>query len=399
MAQTVPPQAEVLATRPPSPRPFSTSPAQTEAIQATVPSPTPTTPASGLPRFPPGRFGLKSNENDVYDSEDYVDMRLRSRQPASEALHIEPPPALPASEEAIRAELQPPPVPGPPLPPKPVLEPVVPEGHRLIDTEYGSYVVPKYEEWDAEAQQRCRATFELRFDILNQTWNGHGIRFVAPKPEETLTNIHVRYKQSVRYVMARSGVTMWKLILVGCWAAFEAVCCRMGLKASGYTESQLRVYEIYNSQLVELGEISGFGEDWPAWLKLLVISVVNAVIFIAANSLINGAGGASTSLMKLVSQFIMGSNPMVNVSEEDGVPRPADNPLGGLKMGGFDLGGMFSMLTGAMGGNRGGGGASRPGPAPSNPGPGAAATGPGPARARRTRGPPSFRTSSAALNT
>lgn len=170
-----------------------------------------------------------------------------------------------------------------------------------------------------------------------------------PTADETITNIHVRYKESIKYLMIRSGATFWKYILMAGWFAFELVCCKIGLKASGYLESQLKIYDIYHSQLIEMGELSGFGEGWPAWLKILVISMLNGVVFISINTFVNGAGGAGTPLMKLVSQFILGNNPMISTDNEHGIPAPSDvNPLAGMNLGGLDLSKLGNLNLGSI---------------------------------------------------
>lgn len=353
------------APAPPAPAPFVTAPAPALSFPSPTPAPPvfATAPAPRKNKFPPGRFGTTGHRDDIIAPSDegaFVDLRLQDREPSSaydvaasvvegdtDGLGINR--AKPLNYDDVKkADANAPTVPGA-IP--------VPEGHVQIDTSYGSFIVPKYEEMSEEEQQRHRATFELRFQILNETWNSRGISFKAPQPTETVTNIHVRYKQSVKYIMVRSGVDMWKWILIAMWAGVELMCCKMGLKASGYLQSQVQMYEIYNAQLIEMGELTGFGEGWPAWLKILVISLVNALIFIFVNSCINGGGGASTPLMKLMAQFISGSNPMVT-TDSDGNVKPADvNPLAGLKIGGLDIGGLFSAFTGGLGG-----GAAKPPP-------------------------------------
>jgi hypothetical protein len=229
--------------------------------------------------------------------------------------------------------------------PKDVQE--VPEGHILIKTSLGHYIIPDYDKMTPDEQLIQRNTFVTRFQILNDAWNKHDIRFDPPREGEPLSAIHIRYKQSVRYVMARSGATIWKLILLVGWFSFEFIACKFGYKASGYTESQVAIYDIYQTQMVELGEIGGFGQDWPAWAKVLVISCVNAAIFVLINTLINNGGGASTPLMKMISNFILGHNTAVDTkSNEHGVPTPVEaNEMPSI--GGINLG---SVLGGGGGG-------------------------------------------------
>lgn len=215
---------------------------------------------------------------------------------------------------------------------------VIPEGHILVKTDYGMYVVPKYDQMPVEEQRTHWNTFDLRFQLLNQSWGHYGMKFERPQPGETLTNVHVRYKQTVKYIMARSGADMYKLILLLCWLAIEVVCCKMKLCASGYTQSQLRMYEIYHTSLIEMGETSGFGEGWAPWVKILVISLVNGVAFVLISTFLGQGNPVITDgIMTLLSQFIMGNNATVTTNNELGVPQPTE-------------GGVVGALAGMMGG-------------------------------------------------
>ena len=239
------------------------------------------------------------------------------------------------------------------------LERAIPENHVEIKTSYGSYIVPLYDIMSVEEKQRHRDTFQLKFNILNDSWNRLGMSFELPNRGETLTNIHVRYKQAVKFVMTRSGLDLYKIVLVCGWMAVELICCKIGLKASGYAKSQLAIYDIYHAQLVELGEIGGFGEGWPPWLKILIISAVNIGVLVLANTVIEGSGANSGEFMKLISNLILGRSDTMATTTDDndmGVPQPA-NPLaalmggGGNFMQGMDLTSMITSVGTMMSAN------------------------------------------------
>lgn len=332
------------------------------------PAPTPTNVdySSFLPSV---RRQHQYGETNPKENEDYIDLRHQARASRSSEVVDETPVQTP---EPIKNETLEPPTSNIDMltdePEKPKEEPV-PEGHMRIDTDYGSFIVPKYDDMSDDEKQRHYNTFDIRIKILNETWAKQGISVEPPRPGESLTNLHVRYKQAVKYIMIRSGVTMWKYILIACWGGFEYLACKAGLKASGYLKSQMKIYDIYHSQLIEMGEMTGFSEGWPAWIKILVLSCVNAVIFIAVNSLINDAKGADTEVMKLMSSFILGNTPTVSTDNEHGVPQPNDvsSAFKGVEVGGFDLGSLGnldigSMIGGVLGGFtnniQGGGGAT-----------------------------------------
>ena len=160
-----------------------------------------------------------------------------------------------------------------------------------------------------------------------------------PTTEETLPNISIRYKQSIRYIMARSGADLYKLLLVIAWLTVEIVCVRFGFKASGYTLMQLQLYDIYHTMLIEMGESQGFGEGWAPWIRILIISSVSAVAFILLSTVIGNGGGQSQMITRLIAQFITGNISNVTTdNNEHGVPQPSDglNSLAGA-LGGINL--------------------------------------------------------------
>ena len=235
----------------------------------------------------------------------------------------------------------------------PLKENEVPDDHVLIKTSYGYYIVPKYDEMPLDQQQIHRETFVAKFRILNDHWKGMGITFDLPKPEESLSAIHVRYKQAVKYVNARSGASISRIFLILGWLAFEVIAINLNIPAAGYTKFQISMYDLYQTQMVELGEIGGFGQDWHPITKVMVMSSISAALFIAVAYFFgNGNNPLTVEIMRMAGQFIMGQNVRTDTNRM-GVPAPMDPPstaaLGGL--GG--LGGIGDMLGNMMGGNGG----------------------------------------------
>ena len=227
----------------------------------------------------------------------------------------------------------------------------IPDDHVFIETTYGSYIVPKYDEMNEADQAMHRGTFALRLQLLNSAWSKYGLKFDDVGPDETLTNIHIRYKQSVRYINARSGADFYKLFLVLGWLAVELLCVKIGLKASGYTKSQLRLYDLYHNYMIEMGETGGFGEGWAPWVKILVISMINIAVFVLLNTILGENNDKSDQIMILMSKFITGeSSPTTTDGNDLGVPEPAGG-LGGMDLGSI-IGNLGGMFTGQMQGQR-----------------------------------------------
>lgn len=240
----------------------------------------------------------------------------------------------------------------------------IPDDHMLVSTEYGEFIVRRYDDLPPEEQVKHWNTYEILFDKLNNDWNKYKLYFRPPTEGESLTNVAIRYRQASMYVSARSGAVFYKIILYFCWLAVEGALCKFGFKASGYSDSQLELYELYEDSLVKMGEISGFGEGWSPVTKILVISVINIVIFVIS-AYMTGSGQKARSMMKMVGKFLVGGeNPMVNTDNEYGAPEPVDpssvmgDTFGGIGEamgmggGGFDFTKMFSgmatMFTGNM---------------------------------------------------
>jgi len=270
----------------------------------------------------------------------------------------------------------------------------VPKDHIFVETEYGSYIIPDYDRMTPELQQRHRDTLTLQFQILNNSWRHYGLSFAMPSPEETTPNLAVRYRQSVRYIMARSGSDIYKLLLVVVWITVEIMCVRIGLKASGYTLLQLKLYDIYQIMLIEMGEAQGFGEGWAPWIRITVLSCVSAVVFILLSTLVGNGVGQSEALTRLLAQFITGNVSNVTTeNNEHGVPQPTSelgslgSMLGGLNLNNVDVSSLLATLGTAFTSNMQRGGIPTSA-APSGPS-GAAGTGPSGAagRRRQRRGP------------
>lgn len=232
----------------------------------------------------------------------------------------------------------------------------VPKDHEFVETEYGSYIIPRYDLMTPEELQMRRQTLTLQFQMLNDNWRHYGLAFAMPTEDETVRNIALRYKMSVRYIMARSGAEIYKLLLVFAWITIEIICVKIGLKASGYTAMQLRMYDTYQTILVEMGEAQGFGEGWSPWVRIMIISGVTAVIFVLMNALIGNGAGQSEILARLLAQFISGNVSNVTTDNEHEVPQPdptmggLGNALGGINLGNIDIATVLATLTTAMSG-------------------------------------------------
>ena len=230
---------------------------------------------------------------------------------------------------------------------------LIPKGHTLIETACGSFVVPLYDDMTQEEQQRHRSTFKTRFKSLNVEWGGkHGLDEIEiPTADETLTNIHVRYEQTIRYIKQKNGCNFPKLFMMFCWGAVEVLAGKMGIDAKDYFESQLQMSDIYESKMIQMGQMGGFGEDWPAWIQLVVLSGVNLIMLCLFNKFLKSKGDIidRDTVLRGVSNFISGKNSTLKEGA-DGIPRASSDPISNAL--GMNLGGMnvTNIATAAISG-------------------------------------------------
>jgi hypothetical protein len=140
------------------------------------------------------------------------------------------------------------------------------------------------------------------------------------------------------------------------------------LNMSGYTMSQLRIMNRYDTLLAELGEkwLVSSGSDWPVEARLLMMATFNAVIFIAVRYLCSwmGVDGLAETIQNFVDSMLNGpgqnnnnltyggypgQNPMSNTGAP---PRPPTPVIGKTESGaGNPLDGIASAFSGLFGGN------------------------------------------------
>lgn len=120
---------------------------------------------------------------------------------------------------------------------------------------------------------------------------------------------------------------------------------------------QLRMLSCYHDILRQMGDPGGIslGSSWPAWVKLLIVIVVQTVVFILVFKMTKGNAEAAAGVQDLIaSTKIMGGKKTEGDIEAEGAAVQAGgimDVLGGLFGGGG--GGIANVLGGLL--NRGGG--------------------------------------------
>ena len=245
--------------------------------------------------------------------------------------------------------------------------------------------VPDYSKMSPELQAQHRANFVTRFGILREAWPHYNI----PNIPETmaLEEIHAQYDIYVRHIRINQDVDQYKVYMVIMWLIIELTCTKIGLNAGGYTISQMSSMSKYERLLIELGETKyqetggvGTGQNsWSPEVRLLFMSMVNALTFIIVKTLSSYIGeGIANSIVDALSSYLSGSPPQpgqtlfggptdnamaAGAAQPSVQPMPdMSNPLGGLDIASL-IGNLGSMFIG-RGGNTSSAPAANPDPIP-----------------------------------
>jgi hypothetical protein len=202
----------------------------------------------------------------------------------------------------------------------------IPPGSKVVCTAYGTFIVPDTSHMTRTELSRERESYTTKFRQLNSDWQHTGIEFRLPSKDEDVGNIAVRYKEAEKFLLTKTGTDFWFIALCAGWSLIEYGCKRMGINADGYVVSQIKMYKMYQSQLTKMGETSGFGQDWPPWVQVLVTAAANALLLIILGLIAPGARDYSTQIMGSISGMITGANTEVEMSAE-GTPKPSGGGL------------------------------------------------------------------------
>ena len=217
---------------------------------------------------------------------------------------------------------------------------------------------PDYSKLTLDQQVYMRSEFKVKFGILRSSYPQWGIQ--DPDDRMTLDQVHDIYEYYIRQIIISKETGQYKVYLLIFFMFVEVVGVKLlKLNMSGYTMSQLKIMNRYDSLLAELGEkwLISSGSDWPVEARLLMMATFNAVIFIAVRYLCGwmGVEGLADNIQNVVDNMLNGPSATAfsapGMPERPPTPTPAmaasqstGNPLDGLA-------GAFSGLFG--GGNNG----------------------------------------------
>ena len=230
---------------------------------------------------------------------------------------------------------------------------------------YG-YGQPDYSRLTPEQQNYLKAQFKVKFSILRANYPQWGI--IEIHDSFTLEQINELYTYYIRQIMVSKETGNYKVYLVIFFMIIEVIGVKiLKLNMSGYTMSQLRRMNQYDSLLTELGEkwLVGGGSNWPVEARLLVTAATNAVIFLGVKYLCGwmGIDGLADTIQNFFDSMINGpensSNPVLPSSAPSGMNLPKNTTVSSgeeQQQTTNPLDAISGVIGNLFGGNKSGGG-------------------------------------------
>ena len=189
----------------------------------------------------------------------------------------------------------------------------------------GVRVRPNYSLMSPEQQTEMHTQFRVKFGILRSS--NTDLVVVDPPENATLDQKHDMYEAYIKQIIIKMNCTQWKVYLVISFLVVEVFVIKvLGLNASGYTKSQLRIINRYDQMLAELGEkyyVSGVS-SYPVEVRLAGLALMNAVVFIGVKYLAGYLGeGMAETIQDGIDNLLMGGISSTNIARDQyGIPIP-----------------------------------------------------------------------------
>jgi hypothetical protein len=212
--------------------------------------------------------------------------------------------------------------------------------------------IPTYSEMSETDQGRIREDFRIKFGILRSSFNH--LNIPLPTEQESLETIHAKYDQYIRHIHVSGSVDQYKIYLIILFLGIELFCTKiLNLDMGGFTINQLSSMNRYERLLIELGErnYNSGSSSWPVEIRILVIALVNAIIFLIVKTFAGFLGPDVANMIQNIITNILSGNSQPKV-KEDGTIDPSVTSGNGGGLGGLDLGSLLGSLGGFLGNNK-----------------------------------------------
>ena len=233
-----------------------------------------------------------------------------------------------------------------------------------MTTAYGTFRIKDYRLVSKQERDIALQSYFRKFEQLQRDWSHVAdVQITAPHDGEDVTTVALRYAETEKSLLSRTGSDFWFLCLCGLWGMIQYFFTKMGFKLDGYIQNQIRTSSMYRSLLNKAGgEVTSFGEDWSPWTSVLVTSLVSGAVIVVLNKLDLGVDAAMVT--KEIATAICGNSSPVEMSAE-GTPMPQQGGLAATVTNAMEtmtgggegvMGGMMTGMMGMLGGMFGGGG-------------------------------------------
>lgn len=215
---------------------------------------------------------------------------------------------------------------------------------------------PDYSKLTPDQQVYMRSEFRVKFGILRSSYPQWNV--IEPSDALTIDQIHDIYEYYIRQILVSKETGQYKVYLVLFFMFIEVIGVRiLKLNMSGYTMSQLRIMNRYDTLLAELGEkwLVSSGSEWSVEARLLMMGVFNAVIFLAVRYLCSwmGVETLSDTIQNLIDNMLNGPDAHKQHSYPGQVNSPPTPTPENVQPQGNPLDGIASAFSGLFGGNKG----------------------------------------------
>jgi hypothetical protein len=200
-----------------------------------------------------------------------------------------------------------------------------PENHNRVSNR------PNYSRVTKQQETFLRQEFKVKFGILRSTYPQWEV--VEPDDSLTLDQIHDLYDHYLKQIMISRESGNYKTYMVIFLMVIEVIGVKfLKLNMSGYTMSQLRIMNRYDTLFIELGEkyLVSSGSNWPVEARIVMMMLFNAVIFLVVRYLCSwmGMDGIADTLQNMIDNMLNGPSMVTNNSGPVGSSNPIPDPLG-----------------------------------------------------------------------